>query len=201
MHYLIRLSDAAFADIPNKVVPRTVRMKDPGLEGPEATEWIFSGYCERLLYKNEKLQESLHQFAGKLNDPECSSSLTQGQRILYSLAALDGQVKNGGITQFFWNCPDLILAVSGALNSLGETDLSAAYEKAIECLIGNNPEWIELRMRSSNDPSNFWEPFRASYDLLDLAWFDNAYFDTHGPFLVTKLVNYVRSHKEEFIDS
>ena len=26
-----------------------------------------------------------------------------------SVGALAGQVKNGGITQFFWNCPDLMI--------------------------------------------------------------------------------------------
>ena len=106
--FLIRIDDAKFADIPNKVVPRTVRFKDPTFESRQAREWIFSGYCEKLLHKNEKLRDLLQQFVGRMDDPECWNRLTQGQRILYSLAALDGQVKNGGITQFFWNCPDLL---------------------------------------------------------------------------------------------
>jgi hypothetical protein len=32
--YLVQMSVAAFDDIPNKVVPRTVRMNDPTLDGP-----------------------------------------------------------------------------------------------------------------------------------------------------------------------
>src|SRR5262245_55746074 len=100
--FLVQIDDAKFADILNKVVPRTVRLKDPTFESHQAREWIFGGYCEKLLGKNEKLQELLQQFAGRLDNPECWNHLTQGQRILYSLATLDGQVKNGGITQFFW---------------------------------------------------------------------------------------------------
>jgi hypothetical protein len=199
--YLIRLADAEFDDIPNKVVPRTVRLKDPSLEGARATAWIFSGYCEKLLHKNEKLQELLSGFAGKFDDPECRSCLTQGQRILYSLGALDGQVRNGGMTQFFWNCPDLIFEASEALASIGETELTMAYDKALEGLIRNRDDWLELRRQSSTDPSNFWEPFQASYDLLNLSWFDDAYFDRYGPSLVARLVSYVKSHKGEFVKS
>ena len=69
--FLVRIDDAKFADIPNKVVPRTVRLKDPTFESAQAKEWIFSGYCEKLLYKNEKLRELLQQFVGRKDDPEC----------------------------------------------------------------------------------------------------------------------------------
>src|SRR5262249_23771253 len=108
MPYLIRMSDVAFAHIPNKVVPRTVRLKDPTFTSDQATVWILDGYCEKLLYKNAKLEELFRQFPGRFDDPGCRNWFTQGQRILYVLSALDGEVKNGGLTQFFWNCPDLI---------------------------------------------------------------------------------------------
>jgi hypothetical protein len=198
--FLIRMNDATFADIPNKVVPRTVRLKDPSLESPRATEWIFSGYCEKLLDKNEKLQEMLQRFVGRLDEPECWGCLTQGQRILYSLGALDGQIRNGGVTQFFWNCPDLIFPAGEALPALGCPELAAAYEKALSSLIGNKDQWLELRNRSRNDPANFWGPFQATYDLLDLAWFDHAYFGQYGPALLARLVEYIRANKAEFIE-
>jgi hypothetical protein len=198
--FLIRIDDAKFADLPNKVVPRTVRLKDPTFESCEAREWIFSGYCEKLLYKNEKLVELLQRFAGGKDNLECWNRLTQGQRILYSLAALDGQVKNGGITQFFWNCPDLIFPASDALAALNYSELSVAYEKALESLIGKKDAWLDLRKQSSADSANFWEPFRATYDLLDLNWFDDAYFDQYGPTLIDVLVKYVREKKTEFIE-
>lgn len=194
------MDDAKFADIPNKVVPRTVRLNDPTFESTQAKECIFSGYCEKLLYKNEKLQELLQQFVGRFDDPECWKRLTQGQRILYPLAALDGQVKNGGITQFFWNCPNLVFPASDALVALNYSELSVAYEKALERLIGEKDKWLDLRKQSSSDPADFWGPFQATYDLLDLNWFDDTYFEQYGPTLIDLLVKYVRDNKAEFIE-
>jgi hypothetical protein len=140
--FLIRIDETKFADIPNKVVPRTVRLKDPTFESRQATGWIFRCHCEMLLYKNEKLGEMLQQFLGRLDDPECWNRLTQGQRILYSLAALDGQVNNGGITQFFWNCPDLVFPASDALAALRYSALSVAFDKALGSLIGKKDKWV-----------------------------------------------------------
>ncbi len=200
-HYLISMTDDAFAVIPNKVVPRTVRLSDPTFEGPRATGWIFGGYCRKLLDDNEKLQELLQRFVGRLDDADCWNCLTQGQQVLYSLGALDGQVKNGGITQFFWNCPDLIFPTSEALAVLGEPELAAAYEKALVSLIGRKDTWLDLRSQSRNDPDNFWQPFQATYDLLDLTWFDDAYYEKYGPSLVATLVQYVRANRAEFIES
>jgi len=201
MPYLIRMSDAAFADIPNRVVPRTVRLKDPDLTTDKAKVWILDGYCEKLLYKNAKLEELFRQFPGKFDDPDCRDCFTQGQRILHVLSVFDGQVKNGGLTRFFWNYPDLIFEVPDALEPLGQTALRHAYDNAMEGLVGNKDEWIELRKKFSNDPGDAWQPFEKSYDLLDLAWFDDAYFKTYGQSLVAGLVNYVKCHKEEFIES
>lgn len=197
--FLVEIDDAKFADLPNKVVPRTVRLKDPTFESRRARDWIFIGYCDKLLNKNEQLAELLQQFAGRKDHPECWNHLTQGQRILYSLAALDGQVKNGGITQFFWNCPDLIVPVSDALAFLNYSELSVAYEKALESLIGNKDTWLDLRNQSHGDPANFWKPFQATYDLLDLNWFDDAYYEQYGPALIDLLVQYVRENRAEFI--
>jgi hypothetical protein len=200
-HYLVHLSNAEFAAIASKVVPRTVRLKDPTLAGAEASSWILSGYCERLLYKNAGLQHLLSRFVGKYDHTDCRESLTRGQRILLSLSALDGQVRNGGITQFFWNCPDLIFEACESLETAGPPELTAAYRRALEALIGSSEDWTALRTKSSIDSSRFWESFQASYDLLDLNWFDDAYFEQNGDVLAARLVNYVQTHKAEFIET
>lgn len=198
--FLARIDDAKFADIPSKAVPRSLQRKDPTFESPQARECIFSGYCERLLFKNEKLLDLLQQFVGRKDDPACWNQLTEGQRILYSLAALDGQVKNGGITQFFWNCPDLIFPASDALAALRYSELSVAYEKALESLMGKKDTWLDLRKQSGSDPANNWGPFQATYDLLGLNWFDDAYFEGYGATLLEMLVKYVQENKAEFIE-
>lgn len=199
-HLLVPMSAQEFDDIPQKVVPRTVRMKDPGLESSKAIEWIFDGYCRKLLYKNQRFEELLHKLAQGLDESEYWVSATRGQRILHALGALDGQVKNGGITQFFWNCPELIFEASDALKALGDSELLELYDKAVHRLMAKHENWIDLRrewVNNASDPK--WETFAESYELLDLGWFDDAYFAHCGPSLLKRLVDYVRSHKEEFI--
>lgn len=176
-----------------------MRLTDPTFRSRRARNWIFIGYCEKLIYKNERLTQLLKQFVGRLDHPECWSHLTPGQRIIYSLAALDGQVKNGGITQFFWNCPDLIFAASDALASLSCNELSGSYENALKSLIANKSMWLDLRKQSSVELASFWEPFQATYDLLDLNWFDDAYFKQYGPELIDLLITYIRENRGEFI--
>jgi hypothetical protein len=38
------------------------------------------------------------------------------------------------------------------------------------------------------------------YDLLDLNWFDDAYYEQYGPTLIGLLIAYVRENKAEFIE-
>ena len=200
--YLLPLSSEAFDAIPQRVVPRTVRIQDPTLEGPRAIAWIANGDCEKLIYKNEKLKNLLETFAQRLDEPECRNCFTHGQWLLLTLNALDGQVNNGGITQFFWNCPDLILEVPDALKAIGEVELLELYDKALGQLITQQHNWIDLRKQWCKDSDNpKWETFEASYELLNLGWFDTAYFNRNGPLLLKRLANYVKDHREEFIES
>jgi hypothetical protein len=197
--FLVQMSDETFDAIPNKAVPRTVKLADPSLTGPKALLWIFAGYCERLLGKNEPWREWFQECGGSVDSPEHRNVLTEGQRILYLLSSLDGQVENGGVCQFFWNCPRLVFGVPDALESIGEHSLRQQYNKALEALIGGTDDWIELRKRASDDPANFWTPFQESCDLLDLGWFDDAYFQTYRQGLISRLVDHVRTHRHEFI--
>src|SRR5262249_19857990 len=141
--------------------------------------------------------------------------LTPGQRLFQVLARFDGQVCNGGITQFFWNYPEHIAHVGDALQVLGEVELFEAYSKAVASLVGKERDWVQLRKEAFRTPARpDWEPFQKSYELLDLSWFDGAYYDRWGydaagqwvklgegfkvPFL-RRLAAYVKAHPEEFI--
>lgn len=103
-----------------------------------------------------------------------------------------------------------------AIERLGDEAVLGNYEKALEALVGNKERWFELREECyCDEDSPSWESFRQSYDLLDLGWFDAAYFDKKGyndkrqwvtlarglqrPFL-DRLAEYVRSHPSEFIE-
>jgi hypothetical protein len=141
--------------------------------------------------------------------------LTRGQRLFIALGSFDSQVCNGGITQFFWNRPASIGEVEEGLRELGEVELLALYTRAVEAVLGKRADWTKLREAAYRNPTApDWEPFRQSYDLLDLNWFDDAYFDKHGynerqewvvlgeglqsPFL-RRLAAWVKAHPEEFI--
>ena len=140
---------------------------------------------------------------------------TSGCRWFLVLYVFDSQVCNGGITQFFWNYPQLVSSVEEALTKLGEAELHALFTRAVETVLGKRADWTKLREEAYRNPTApDWEPFRQSYDLLDLNWFDKAYYDRSGfdeqqkwvvlaeglqlPFL-RRLAAWVKAHPDEFI--
>lgn len=166
-------------------------------------------YYEVLIDRNERIGHEFFESADRLRE------LTRGQQLLIRLGTFDGQVRNGGLTQYLWNCPESVFDAADDIEFLGETKLIRNYERAVEALVGKKDRWLALRhewAKGQDSPS--WETFRASYDLLDLGWFDKAYFDRHGynwrrewvleghglgHALMTKLAEYVRAHRDEFI--
>jgi hypothetical protein len=176
---------------------------------PTDEEYPIDGYYEALIDRNERLG---HQF---FEDAEQLKQLTIGQRMLIQLGTFDSQVKNGGITQFFWNCPESIFDVGDWLEYLGVPELQANYDRALEALVGKKDRWLALREEWAKGRDNpNWETFQQTYELLDLGWFDKAYFDKHDydekqewvrqarglhHVLLTRLADYVRTHRAEFI--
>ncbi len=176
---------------------------------PVDDDYPIDGYYEALIDRNERLH---HRF---FEDAKHLKELTTGQRLLIQLGAFDSQVKNGGITQYFWNCPDSIFDVADWLEYLGLPELQANYERALEALVGKKERWLALREEwaaGGDNPS--WESFRQTYDLLDLGWFEGTYFDKRGynergewvrqskglhHVLLTRLAEYIREHRAEFI--
>jgi Domain of unknown function (DUF4375) len=183
---------------------------------PVTDEYPIDGYYERLVDGNEKFHGIGHQYPRGYEDPALIEQLTRGQQLLIRLGVFDGQVGNGGITQFFWNYPEYLFDVRDAIEFLGDADVLRNYEQALETLVGKKEDWLALReqhYREGDQPD--WETFRQTYDLLDLSWFEDAYFDEKGynenkewvrlkrglahPFLM-RLAEYVRSHRLEFIE-
>jgi hypothetical protein len=205
---LAKMSLDYFHSIPRKVIPRTVRMEDPTFESDQATAWIVDGYAERFLYKNEAIMEVL-------GDSDRRTCATKGQQILYALIAFDGQIKNGGIEQFFWNGTDIIPDVSEALRALDLPELQKHYDRAVETLLGKKDDWNDLRNQAYRDPEQLdWEPFRQSYAVLDLDSFNDNYYDQYDPgdnktvvkrglssILMRRLRDYVVAHANEFFTS
>lgn len=170
----------------------------------------LDGYYEALIDTNPRIPDTF------LQKIPSTGELTTGQRLLMLLGAFDSQVSNGGITQFFWSCPESLFDVRDGIEALGCAELLQNYERALEALVGKKDRWLELREEVSRAGDNpRWESFEKTYELLDLGWFDDAYFGKWGynergefvqqrqglqkPFL-RRLADYVRSHQSEFIE-
>jgi hypothetical protein len=67
-----------------------------------------------------------------------SSRLTEPQRVLAALARFDVELENGGLLQFFWNCPEWVEHVRVALVLIGAFELGEAFGKAVEQLAGGH---------------------------------------------------------------
>jgi hypothetical protein len=177
---------------------------------PINPDHVISSLWDPLIDANPRL------LAEDFGDAQFLAKVTPGMRLFLVLGVFDGQVCNGGITQFFWNCRTTIFTVRDAMEELGEGELLGPYERALEAVAGNGVRWQELREEwaQSTSGAEAWEPFRRSYELLDLAWFDRAYFDEYGhntdgkwtvireglcgPF-ARRLVEFVKSRPDEFI--
>ncbi len=94
--------------------------------------------------------------------------LTRGQWRLYTTVCFSGQVMNGGMEGFLYNCPGLVADVRLLLIRFGSPDFSKAYEDAAEPfldLIDGIPG--EARFAEGNELKAFWEGVDAVFDQTD----------------------------------
>ena len=57
------------------------------------------------------------------------SSMSQERKAAYTAACLELEVMNGGLCQFFANCPDCVPYVPEALEAIGAAEHKALYEQ------------------------------------------------------------------------
>lgn len=139
-------------------------------------DYLISSYWDPLIDANPKLMSE------DFGNEAFLAIVTPGQRLFLLLGVFDGQVCNGGITQFFWNCQGTIFPVRDALEELGESDVLKRYEKALDALAGKQGRWQALRAEWARlaPGDEAWGSFRQSYELLDLDWFNQDYFNKWG---------------------
>ena len=204
----VPLSAADFERITEKGMPRSVLQADPDLTSLRARDWKWIAHYEKLIRKNLPLQEVLTAYRDRFDEAELWRQLTPGQRYVLLLSSLDGQVKNGGVAQFFWNCSALIAPVQQALPEFDLPELAARFDRAVATLLERFPDWKGLRNSSDSVDEDAWAAFEESYELLDLEWFDQSYFSLHidkpdgppSPEVTTiRLLEYITTHRDEFI--
>jgi len=100
--------------------------------------------------------------------------------------------------------------VADWIEYLGTPELQTNYDRALEAIVGKKDRWLALREEFAGGK---WETFQQTYELLDLSWFDDAYFDKYGynekqewvrqaeglhRVLLARLASYIRTHRTEF---
>lgn len=114
--------------------------------------------------------------------------MTQEQKAAYIGACLELEVMNGGLCQFFANCPDCADDVPAALAELGAGEHLALYE-AFLADTGIDP--LDPMFRTED-----LEEFSRLYDLYPWEEFDEPYCELTP--MAELLEDYVAAHPEAF---
>lgn len=111
-------------------------------------------------------------------------SMTTEQKAAYTAACLELEVMNGGLCQFFANCPDCAGSVPQALAELGAMEHLALYETFL-MESGIDPLDPMFRTEDLDEFSKLyelypWEDFDEAYcALTPMAEVLKGYIDTH----------------------
>jgi hypothetical protein len=181
-------SEPLLPALPGGLLDELRRQPDPHAQ--------FVELADALIDQNPSVRQRLHATDG------LGSGLTEPQRVFATLTRLDGEIMNGGLTQFFWNRPGWVEHVESALRAVGASELADAFVRALAQLAGNADSFIKQRKKDSI------EAYLEADDDLDLEWFEDLYF---GEFdratgrwtglvdgLYTATVAYVLAHLDSF---
>ena len=164
-----------------------------------SAEYPIVSYYEALVAENDRIDAEVYL------QPKNLEVLSAGQKMLIQLAEFDGQVKNGGITQFFWNFTEYISDTAAWISKLGATQLLGNYQRAMDTLSQHHKAWSKFR--AADDA-------RAGESLLNLEWFDDLYYDKWGDDeqgewglrsrglqfdFAQRVVKFIQTHSDQFI--
>lgn len=110
------------------------------------------------------------------------------------LFELDGEVRNGGFNQYFYNTSADLAKVEAAFEELGDEALTAVVREALTCFRNHRQE-IEARWGDS------LKSFAASYRNNPLGEWDTAYYEVRGKNsrFYALLAAFVRQHAADFV--
>ena len=116
------------------------------------------------------------------------SSMSQERKAAYTAACLELEVMNGGLCQFFANCPDCVPYVPEALEAIGAMEHKALYE---QFLVNTGIDPLDPVFQTED-----MDAFSRLYELWPWEDFDDAYLSlTPIPEL---LEAYVQSNPNAF---
>lgn len=132
----------------------------------------------------------LHSVWSKMDDDIAAANFNRGQRMLFYVNWLNGDVGNGGFDQYFTHSPlNFALQALDGLDLLNCPEHKALLTKAMEQFPGEYPvDWSDSALDMIEDDS----PIRAVWNDLDLKYYKL-------PDLYGLMSEYVDSHRTEFV--
>ena len=119
------------------------------------------------------------------------TSLTDEQKIVYSLNKFEAEVNNGGLCQFFVNSSsECAPYISKALAAVGALELKTLFDDFIQ---KNN---IDVNDLSSFKISDIDE-YEAQTERFDFDSFDDKFYENED--IHQQIINYSRKHVEQLI--
>ena len=116
------------------------------------------------------------------------SSMSPERQVAYTAACLELEVMNGGLCQFFANCPDCVPYVPEALEAIGAMEHKALYE---QFLVNTGIDSLDPVFQTED-----MDAFSRLYELWSWEDFDDAYLSlTPIPEL---LEAYVQANPDSF---
>ena len=116
------------------------------------------------------------------------SSMSPERKAAYTAACLELEVMNGGLCQFFANCPDCVPYVPEALSAIGAEDHRKLYENFLSAT-GIDP--LDLVFQTED-----MDEFSRLYELWPWEDFDDAYLSLNP--IPELLEAYVESNPDAF---
>lgn len=146
----------------------------------------FYELAETLLWRNQAVVNLLDRING------FAEGLNTSQRTFATVAALDLQVPNGGLLQFFWNCPGWVDDVPVSLRTVGLLTLADVFERSSTELMAHMGTYSEFRkcesMQSYSECAS-----RFTFDEFDAAYY------AHKDEVYLKGTAFVAQHLSDFV--
>jgi hypothetical protein len=136
-----------------------------------------------------------HTGEGGMDEPTFIRTLSPGFQAFWSTTILEGEVDNGGFSQFFWNASRVygLDAIEG-YKRLGAHDKAEIVEEAVKKAVDNADEYTRLRETGTLEAYQEWDKASDS----DFRELEHRYGKSPDD-LDALVVQYVRSHPEEFV--
>lgn len=121
---------------------------------------------------------------------------TKPRQAIYMICLLEMEVNNGGYNQFYYNTSGQYYKhLPDALDMIGAKKFADLTERA-------NKVYEQENNKITKNQDGTIEGFSKSYDDNPLNKFDNEFYDLYKVEDLQKLqVDYIRAHKQEFIDN